>query len=399
MSDVPSQAKTIPGLMTDGELSLLCRMARSAQSIAELGTFKGRSLAAMMLTNPKARAWGVDWFGDMSHRGYKGSTEAETRTNLAALGLNPTLIVGTTTEAAADFAETVDLLHIDAGHSYEECSADLANWGPKVKPGGAICVHDYGHARSSVLDRPEVKQAVDDWRSPGWAEVERAGVMIAFRHIIADEGALYVAYGEKARALARESIRSLKSFAPRLPVAVVSDSPLDVADHNIIHVEVDKGARAQKTRMYSLSPFRRTLYLDADTKVLDSPTAGFGLLDYVDTVFAQDPKRSFALVNWPAHDPAEVAATKAELPTEALCYYNSGVILFRRNERTQALFHGWHREWKRWQKHDQMALLRAMMQHPVRIAAMRPPWNTHHRTIAKFVFHNHRQASRAGAPG
>jgi len=396
---IPKGVKTIPGLMTDEELALLCRMARSASSIVELGTYKGRSLAAMMLTNPQARAWAVDWFGDMSHRGYQGSTEAEMRANLAKLGLTPAgIISATTTEAAGRFTETVDLLHIDAGHSYEECRDDLTRWVPKVNPGGALCVHDYGKARKAGLDRPEVQQAVDEWRNDGWAEVERAGTMVAFRHLVAEEGALYVAYGERAREQARVGINSLREQAPGLPVAIVSDSPFPGADHSIIHVEVDRGARAQKTRIYSLSPFRRTLFLDADTRVLASPVPGFALLQYADLVLAQDPRKSFADVTWPDLNREEMAATRKELASPHLCYFNSGVVLFRRSERNRRLFQRWHQEWKRWQRHDQMALLRAMQQEPVRLMAMRHPWNTHKRHEAQFVFHAHRTASREGAP-
>jgi hypothetical protein len=232
--------------------------------------------------------------------------------------------------------------------------------------------------------------------------------MVAFRHMITDppgadspqesRGALYVAYGDKAREQARAGIASLRAQMSGLPVAVVSDTPFRGADHSIVHVEVDRGARAQKTRMYSLSPFRRTLFLDADTEVLTSPEPGFRLLDYGDVVLSQDPTRIFSQDRWPAHDPAEVAATRAELPTDELLYWNSGVLFFRRSDRAQAFFQAWHREWLRFQRHDQMALIRALALHPVRVVAVRECWNTHRRPLAQFVWHNHRAARREGAP-
>lgn len=396
MQIIPEKAMRISGLMTREELAILCRMARSAGSIVELGCFKGRSLAAMGLVNPQAELHGVDFFGDMSHRNYEGSTLEETRQNLADVGLTAEFHVGKTDDVAPNFKLTIDLLHIDAGHSYEECTNDLNNWVPKINPGGAVCVHDYGPGRNAALDRPEVQQAVDDWRNPAWAEIERDGVMIAFRNLVAERGVLYVAYGEKARAQAQDSIRHLRRHS-KLPVAVVSDSPLEGADYNIRHVEVDKGARAQKTRIYSLSPFRETLFLDADTQMLSSPTFGFELLKYVDVVIGQDPNRKLSDVKWPNLDPNELKTTREEIGIDVL-YYNSGVIFFRRNERTQRMFQAWSREWERWGKHDQLALVRAIHRHPVRIAPMRPPFNTHHKGTAKFIFHNHRSASRQGAP-
>lgn len=398
--EIPEAALRIAGLMTRGELALLCRMARSARSVVELGCYKGRSLAAMGLINPAAKLYGVDWFGDMSHRGYKGSTEGETRANLEKLGVGAQLFVGRTNEVAPAFAHKVDLLHVDAGHSYEECTADLRDWTPKVNPGGGLCVHDYGAAKKKKLDRPEVKRAVDDWTAgrDDWTLVEHVDTMVAFRHLIADQGVLFVAYGEKARTQCQNAMAHVRHQARKLPIAVVSDTKLDGADHMILHVEADRGARTQKTRMYALSPFRKTLFLDADTEMRSSPAGGFKLLEYVDVVLAQDVNRRFSLNKWPNLRQDEVAATKAELGTDELIYYNSGVFFFRRNERTRRLMQRWHEEWQRWGMHDQMALLRAIHASPARIAPMREAWNTHKTAVAQFVYHKHRTASREGAP-
>jgi len=396
MQIIPEKAMQIGGLMTREELAVLCRMARSAQVITELGCFKGRSLAAMGLVNPRAELHGVDFFGDMSHRNYEGSTLEATRKNLEGVGVTAEFHVGTTDEIAPGFGHKIDLLHIDAGHSYEECTRDLENWAPKINPGGGLCVHDYGPARNEKLERPEVQQAVDDWRNADWAEIERDGVMIAFRQMIAERGVLYVAYGEKARAQAQESMRSLRKFSD-LPVAVISDEALEGADHMILHGEVDRGARAQKTRMYSLSPFKETLFLDADTELVSDPAFGFELLGYVDVVMGQDSSRKLSDVKWPHLDQHELQKTREEIGVDVL-YFNSGAIFFRRNEGTRRMFQAWSREWERYGKHDQMALVRAIHKNPVRIAPMRPPFNTHQQMQAQFVYHNHRSASRQGAP-
>lgn len=392
----------IPGLMTASETALLIRMARSAETIVELGCYKGRSMAAMMLANPRADAYGVDSFGDMSHRGYQGATEAQCRANLKRLGLEPKgIIAATTDDAAKEFKGEIDLLHIDAGHSREEVEADIENWLPKVKPGGAVVFHDYGKAHKSSLDRPQVKEAVDAWRNPEWVEIERAGVSIAFRHTIADVGALYIAYGEKARRGVNKSISTLRQFDPELPVAVVGDPGAKRcdADYWIPHPDLSLGARDAKTRMYSLSPWKHTLYLDADTEVVGNTEGGLRLLEFFDVVLAIDPNKILSRVNWKALDPQEVAATKAEIGTAEVQYYQSGVIFFRRNDRLRAFFQEWHTQWQRWRKQDQMALLRALYSHPVRVAPMREPWNTHRKGVARFVWHRHRTVARKGAPG
>jgi len=39
--------------------------------------------------------------------------------------------------------QSLDFLHIDASHTYEDVLLDLQMWVPKVKPGGVIALHDY----------------------------------------------------------------------------------------------------------------------------------------------------------------------------------------------------------------------------------------------------------------
>lgn len=216
--------------------------------------------------------------------------------------------------------------------------------------------------------------------------------------IIADRGVLYIAYGDRARLQAQNSIRTLRRFNKSLTVALVGDKKMQEADRFIFHPEEDRGARTQKTQMYRLSPFKKTLYLDADTELLSSPEPGFNLLHYVDLVLAQDVTRIFIQNHWPHLKAEEVAYTNQTIKTGHHMYFNSGVIFFNRNERVEALMTAWHEEWCRWKMHDQMALLRAILLHPVRIAPMRAPWNTHHRSNAAFIYHKHRQARRDGAP-
>lgn len=50
---------------------------------------------------------------------------------------------------------SLDLVFIDADHSYESCKEDILVWLPKVRKGGVICGHDYGWD-------PGVAQAVDE---------------------------------------------------------------------------------------------------------------------------------------------------------------------------------------------------------------------------------------------
>lgn len=79
----------------------------------------------------------------------------------------------TTCAALWPEGQQVDWVYIDALHDYESCLDDLRAWAPIVKPGGALCGHDY-------LDHPPggetdfgVVSAVRDWCTANGYDVGR----------------------------------------------------------------------------------------------------------------------------------------------------------------------------------------------------------------------------------
>ena len=52
--------------------------------------------------------------------------------------------------------EQLDFIFIDAKHTYNDLFADISQWLFKLKEGGIMCGHDYGHE-----SYPGIKQAVD----------------------------------------------------------------------------------------------------------------------------------------------------------------------------------------------------------------------------------------------
>ena len=211
-------------------------------------------------------------------------------------------------------------------------------------------------------------------------------------------GILYVAYGEKAIRLAERAISILREFNKELPVAVISDQRVEGANKWIKHKDTDAGARSIKTSMYFLTPYDKTLYMDADTELRCDPEPYFDLLDNVDLIMGQDITRIFNKAKHEHLIREEVEATIKETDGGEFVQYNTGVIFFRKNAAVERLMRAWHKEWQRWGRHDQPAMFRAMYRHPVRIAPMREVFNIHHSAPAKFVFHAHRRASREGAP-
>jgi predicted O-methyltransferase YrrM len=63
---------------------------------------------------------------------------------------------------------SLDFVFIDADHSYEACLADIKAWIPKVRAGGLICGHDFGHPRL-----PGVEQAVREYFGKDFGKEER----------------------------------------------------------------------------------------------------------------------------------------------------------------------------------------------------------------------------------
>ena len=54
-------------------------------------------------------------------------------------------------EKAADRlgGRTFDLVFIDGDHTYEATKQDIAIWWPRVRSGGLLCGHDFGHPRNA----------------------------------------------------------------------------------------------------------------------------------------------------------------------------------------------------------------------------------------------------------
>lgn len=82
----------------------------------------------------------------------------------------------------------VDMVFIDADHSYEACRDDIKAWVPNVKKGGIIAVHDYGkkdvpeHPRGPISNPFQgVDWAVNELLLPNHTLIMRVESLIAFR--------------------------------------------------------------------------------------------------------------------------------------------------------------------------------------------------------------------------
>lgn len=220
--------------------------------------------------------------------------------------------------------------------------------------------------------------------------------------ITGNAGVVYVTYGGKAIKAARESIQSLRRFHSDLSVAVVSDTDPTIQDTKFIyHPDEDPGARAAKLATYGLSPYERTLYLDADTVVVSSLGGGFNLLDRFDLVLATDLTMAEVGVLGGEHtySQQERETTRQELPTSRLTQCACGMVFFRKSPATKKFFKVWQTEWQRWKWRDQGAFLRAIHKTPVRLLVLPVEWNVSGQRRNAMVVHHRWGAARRAEGG
>ena len=162
-------ASSVEGWMHPAELLWLARSAsqlKSGDEWVEVGTWKGRSLAAAFLAaRPGVKFCAVDTFhGSEEHRkaGLDCRTLREdflkTRDALFQLRPNcdglPALAIGSP-DAAHFFRDaSLAVVFLDAAHDLDSVRADLKAWLPKLRPGGLLCGHD--------RNEPGVRQALEE---------------------------------------------------------------------------------------------------------------------------------------------------------------------------------------------------------------------------------------------
>lgn len=137
-------------------LSELARLGGGDGAVVELGSFMGLStcwLAEGVRLGERGPVYAVDTFkGSVEHATYPeiqsyGTTYPKFEANLRRVGLwkHVKPIVSDSVKAGKAWSHgPIRLLFIDAGHSYEEVTADFEAWAPHLEPGAAVAIHDVG---------------------------------------------------------------------------------------------------------------------------------------------------------------------------------------------------------------------------------------------------------------
>lgn len=152
--------QSIPGWFDFGNIyQVMIQLAPDNAHFVEVGSWKGKSAAYMTVeiakSNKAIKFDCVDiWTGAGTPGEYDNDASVQQQTLYdefvnymkPAEGLYTPVREWSDKAAALYEDASLDFVFIDAGHSYENVSADIKAWMPKVKPGGFIAGHDYGSA-------------------------------------------------------------------------------------------------------------------------------------------------------------------------------------------------------------------------------------------------------------
>jgi spore maturation protein CgeB len=174
---------TIPGASITGNerqyLKSLAEMsARSNQNalIVNIGCWQGATLACFRAGAPYARIIGVD---------IDFTTQELLFTDFEQLH-------GDSREVHTQVPDNIDLLFIDGDHHYEVVREDIANWVPKVRPGGTVVFHDYTPTPLHMKVQPhlaDVCRAVGEWADAlgdGWEMMAAPDSLRAYHNLDAN---------------------------------------------------------------------------------------------------------------------------------------------------------------------------------------------------------------------
>ena len=141
--------------------SELYKLLPENSQIAELGCAEGYFSADILKWPNTGRLYMVDlWstipnqFGDgSSPQGWHDKNYLDAMDRVLSASDRVTVLRGLTWDMAAKVPnESLDMVYLDACHTYDCVLADLRAWVGKVKPGGVIAGHDYLNRAYGVFD-------------------------------------------------------------------------------------------------------------------------------------------------------------------------------------------------------------------------------------------------------
>ncbi len=166
------------------EHEVLGKYVQGQRHIVELGVFEGAtSLVLRKAMSADGKLWCIDPFPrgrlGISYQHSIAFREVNKSTNGTV-----EFIQKLSHEAVQGWQEPIDLLFIDADHSYQAVRRDWDDWSPYVKAGGIIALHD-----SRTLKYPGVLKLVQEITVDEgvYRNVEEVATLTVFEKLAEDE--------------------------------------------------------------------------------------------------------------------------------------------------------------------------------------------------------------------
>jgi predicted O-methyltransferase YrrM len=197
---LPAAVFDIKGLITREELVFLhqiCQEIPKRGEVLEIGTFNGRSIAALCAAAGCKRVTSIDNYVMHHH----GTNNVElTRSNLMKLGMTPLLMVRDSPlddEFIKHSLYNIAMLFLDGHHHPETVTKELKAYTCKMPVGSIVAIHAYdcdGYpGYSDAIDDFFVAAAVSTSRRgkvkyhTDWEHIGIENSLIAFRRTTCDE--------------------------------------------------------------------------------------------------------------------------------------------------------------------------------------------------------------------
>ncbi len=133
----------------------------------EVGVLEGTYSEVLCQSNPDLKLFSVDpWLFYPVYKNFRKQRDHDRAYEIAKNKLakypNNKIIKTWSVEAAKDFAdESLDFVYIDADHSFQAVTNDIAVWSKKVRKGGIIAGHDFSTSKNRQFGH--VKNVVMAW--------------------------------------------------------------------------------------------------------------------------------------------------------------------------------------------------------------------------------------------
>jgi hypothetical protein len=187
-------------------------------------------------------------------------------------------------------------------------------------------------------------------------------------------GAIYIiTQDSRYTGLLLNSAASLKRAMPDLPITVFSQFPLESSDfERVIHVDGSQDGFYDKTLFIQQTPYERTLFIDADTLIVDPVPELFTMLDYFD--FAATHEEYLSTDWWDRYPRPDIPPSFPE--------FNTGILAYKRSPRMDDVLKDWSGLYQSFLENhpgqkinDQPFFRAAVYSHEVRIATLTREYN------------------------